>query len=45
MIINKTQDLWSSDQNSHPLKAEDKINFTWVIKWYNYYKNPLFNWT
>ena len=36
---------WYTDQNSHPLKIQDRIDLTLVIKWYSYYKNGLFNWT
>ena len=34
-----------TDQNSQPLEMEDVINLTLAIKWYNYYKNALINWT
>ena len=38
--------VWFTDQNSHPLEIEDRINLTLVIKWkLHTYKNEIFNWT
>ena len=33
----------SANQTSKPLKVEDRINLTLIIKWYEHYKNVLFN--
>ena len=35
--------VWFTDQTSRPLKIEDKINLSLIIKYYGYYKNALFN--
>ena len=35
--------MWFTDPTSKPLKVEDKINLTLIIKYYGYYKNALFN--
>ena len=37
--------VWFTDQNSQPLKADNKINLTLIIREYSYYKNALFNCT
>ena len=36
-------EVWFTDQNSQPLKIEDRINLTLVIKQYSYFKNVLLN--
>ena len=36
--------IWFTDQNSHPLEIEDRINLTLTIKQYCDYKNEIFNW-
>ena len=38
-------EVWFTDQNSHPLEIEDRINLTLVIKWSTHYKNEILNWT
>ena len=35
--------IWFTDQTSKPLKVEDRINVTLIIKQYGYYKNAIFN--
>ena len=35
--------VWFTYRTSKPLKLEDKINLTLIIKYYEYYKNALFN--
>ena len=35
--------VWFTDQNSQPLKIEDRINLTMVIKGSVYHKNEIFN--
>ena len=36
-------EVWFTAQNSQPLKIEDRINLTLVIKQYSYFKNVLLN--
>ena len=36
---------WFADQSSQPQETEDRINLTFIIKWYGSYQNKLFNGT
>ena len=36
---------WFADQSSQPQETEDRINLTFIIKWYGSYQNKLFDGT
>ena len=39
----QTIEEWFTNKNGQPLGIEDQINLTFVIKYYNHYKNEILN--